>query len=80
MLIQFIQLNEPLPSLPDGIDQLYQTPPKSPSGTDNLHDISFILKKLTKSLLLNFMELMGVMSINPALVRNIHDTILYILY
>lgn len=48
-----------------GIEQLY-TPPDSPtsSGIEKHTDRAFILKKLAKSLLLNFLELVGVMSIN----------------
>jgi len=63
------QLNEGLPSLTSqGISQLY-TPPTtpSPSGTSpSSHtDRALILKRLAKSLLLNFLELMGIMSVNP---------------
>jgi len=48
-----------------GIEQLY-TPPDSPtsSGIEKHTDRAFILKKLAKSLLLNFLELVGVLSIN----------------
>jgi mediator of RNA polymerase II transcription subunit 7 len=65
------QLNEGLPSLTSqGISQLY-TPPTTPSpsgsasGPSSHSDRALILKRLAKSLLLNFLELMGIMSINP---------------
>ncbi|KAL3421646.1 hypothetical protein PVAG01_05802 [Phlyctema vagabunda] len=56
-------LNEPIPTLAEsGVDQLY-SPPSTPTGKHA--DRAFILKKLAKSLLLNFLELVGIMSINP---------------
>jgi mediator of RNA polymerase II transcription subunit 7 len=63
------QLNEGLPSLTEqGIDQLY-TPPSTPSAngtTISTHsDRAIVLKRIAKSLLLNFLELMGIMSVNP---------------
>lgn len=62
-------LNDVLPSLAEqGIDQLY-TPSLSSSGSgsdpQSHSDRTLILKRLAKSLLLNFLELMGIMSINP---------------
>ncbi|KAF2136333.1 uncharacterized protein K452DRAFT_237669 [Aplosporella prunicola CBS 121167] len=71
-------INEPLPSLKDmGIEQLYpsapetETPasPSSGAGTQSqwTHDRAFYLKKMTQSLLLNFLEFVGVLSINPGL-------------
>jgi mediator of RNA polymerase II transcription subunit 7 len=62
-------LNDVLPSLAEqGIEQLY-TPPSTPSssgaGPATHSDRALILKRLAKSLLLNFLELMGIMSINP---------------
>lgn len=62
------QLNEELPSLSEqGIQQLY-TPPATPTtlqGADKYSDRALILKRLAKSLLLNFLELVGMMSVNP---------------
>ncbi|KAF8850113.1 MED7-domain-containing protein [Acephala macrosclerotiorum] len=60
-------LNTPLYSLQDqNVEQLF-TPPGSPSesGTAKNFDRAFILKKLAKSLLLNFLELVGIMAVNP---------------
>jgi len=63
-------LNEVLPSLKEqGIEQLY-TPPDTPGSSSNdsagAHtDRALILKLIAKSLLLNFLELMGIMSVNP---------------
>lgn len=58
-------LNDELPSLEEqGITQLY-SPPETPTGTGKHADRAFILKKIAKSLLLNFLELVGIMSINP---------------
>lgn len=67
ILIMLLKLNEGLPSLAEqGIDQLY-TPPGTPSasGSGSHSDRALILKRIAKSLLLNFLELMGIMSINP---------------
>jgi mediator of RNA polymerase II transcription subunit 7 len=49
-----------------GIAQLY-TPPGTPdgSGSGSHSDRALILKRIAKSLLLNFLELMGIMSVNP---------------
>ena len=59
------QLNEELPSLADqGIEQLY-TPPATPTGSGKHSDRALILKRLAKSLLLNFLELLGIMNVNP---------------
>ncbi|KAE8445081.1 hypothetical protein EG329_013796 [Mollisiaceae sp. DMI_Dod_QoI] len=63
---ELIDLNKPLRSLEEqDIEQLY-TPPGSPtgSGTGQHADRAFILKKLAKSILLNFLELVGIMSVN----------------
>jgi mediator of RNA polymerase II transcription subunit 7 len=58
------QLKDPLPSLEEmGIQQLY-TPPSTPDHGKHV-DRAFILKRLAKSLLLNFLELTGIMSTNP---------------
>ncbi|KAI6712310.1 hypothetical protein B2J93_2106 [Marssonina coronariae] len=61
------QLDAPLPTLQDlSISQLY-TPPSTPTGHEPHASRAFTLKKLAKSLLLNFLELVGVMAINPEL-------------
>jgi mediator of RNA polymerase II transcription subunit 7 len=63
----FGQMNDPLPSLEEqGIEQLY-TPPLTPtSNNGGKHtDRALILKRIAKSLLLNFLELVGIMSVNP---------------
>lgn len=53
------QLHEALPSLEaQGIEQLY---PEDPTTTD----ASFLLKRLSKSLLLNFLELITILSTTP---------------
>jgi mediator of RNA polymerase II transcription subunit 7 len=62
------QMNDPLPSLEEqGIQQLY-TPPQTPTsnnGNGKHTDRALILKRIAKSLLLNFLELVGIMSVNP---------------
>jgi len=61
----FFDMNDPLPSLEEqGIQQLY-TPPDTPNGKHA--DRALVLKRLAKSLLLNFLDLVGILSINPAL-------------
>lgn len=61
------QMNDPLPSLEEqNIQQLY-SPPGTPTSTRKHTDRALILKRLAKSLLLNFLELVGIMSINPEL-------------
>jgi len=58
-------MNNPLPSLEEqGIQQLY-TPSDTPTGKHA--DRALVLKRLAKSLLLNFLDLVGILSINPAL-------------
>lgn len=58
-------MNDPLPSLEEqGIQQLY-TPPDTPTGKHA--DRALVLKRIAKSLLLNFLDLVGILSINPAL-------------
>jgi mediator of RNA polymerase II transcription subunit 7 len=66
-------MNDPLPSLEEqGIQQLY-TPPATPTGSNGKHtDRALILKRIAKSLLLNFLELLGIMSVNPEQVCRIH--------
>lgn len=63
------KLNDTLPSLKDqGIDQLYpdpQTIDGQPS-TQPHKDTPLLLKRLSKSLLLNFLELVGILSTNPS--------------
>jgi hypothetical protein len=60
-------LNDELPSLEEqGITQLYSLSGlDTESGSGNHADRAFILKRIAKSLLLNFLELVGVMSVNP---------------
>ncbi|KAI9886101.1 MAG: adenylosuccinase ade13 [Watsoniomyces obsoletus] len=62
-----------LPSLEEqGIEQLYPSPSDPDSvNTDATqsewtHDRAFYLQKIAKSLLLNFMELVGVLSVDPS--------------
>ncbi|PQE30278.1 hypothetical protein CJF32_00008177 [Rutstroemia sp. NJR-2017a WRK4] len=58
-------IQDELPSLEtQGYDQLY-TPPDTPTGTGKHADRALVLKRLAKSLLLNFLELLGIMSLNP---------------
>jgi len=61
-------LKDELPSLQEmGTEQLY-SPPASPTGTGKFTqhtDRAFVLKKIAKSLLLNFLELIGILGVNP---------------
>lgn len=65
-------INETLPSLQEiGIEQLYPSLPVPSSDSEDLGskwtlDRAFYLKKMAKSILLNFLELVGVLSVNPA--------------
>lgn len=65
------QLDDELQSLETaGIDRLV---PASESDQDGKHiDRAFALKRLAKSLLLNFLEWMGVMAIAPEQVSRCH--------
>ncbi|KAI9712468.1 MAG: hypothetical protein M1812_006883 [Candelaria pacifica] len=62
-----------LPSLKDqGIEQLYPSPPNSPTTTAadgtkvaRNFDRAFYLKKIARSLLLNFLELIGTLAVAP---------------
>lgn len=65
-------IKEDLPSLEDmGVEQVY-TPPLTPLSQTNSqssqtqHDRAFILKRLAKSLLLNFLELVSIMASNSS--------------
>lgn len=66
---EVLRLEDPIISLEDqGFKQLY-TPPRTPTDGD-IHsrkhtDREFILKRLAKSIMLNFLELLGVLSVNP---------------
>lgn len=67
-----MQLADPLPTLEQmGVQTLY-TPPATPTGNGEHSDRALILKRIAKSLLLNFLELVGIMSINPEQVWNSH--------
>ncbi|EPE25331.1 Mediator hinge subcomplex-like protein [Glarea lozoyensis ATCC 20868] len=58
-------LKNPLPSLEEmGIENLY-TPPSTPSHSGKYSDRALVLKRIAKSLLLNFLELLGILSHNP---------------
>lgn len=63
------QINEPLSSLKEfGLEQLYPSAPASPVNgiqSDWTLDRAFYLKKITRSILLNFLELVGVLSVSP---------------
>ncbi|TAQ83873.1 hypothetical protein B7494_g7803 [Chlorociboria aeruginascens] len=61
----YYNLKHPLPSLEErNIPQLY-TPPTSPTRDGKHVDRALTLKRLAKSLLLNFLEFFGIMSVNP---------------
>jgi hypothetical protein len=47
-----------------GIENLY-TPPSTPSQSGKYGDRAIVLKRIAKSLLLNFLELLGILSHNP---------------
>ncbi len=71
-----IKVVDTLPSLEEqGIEQLYPSPPDPNSvnadGTQSewTLDRAFYLQKMAKSLLLNFMELVGVLSTDPSQVN-----------
>lgn len=67
LLMRFpFQLDDKLPTLEDqGIENLPATGPSSAKDAKH-YDRAFELKRLAKSLLLNFLELAGIMSLNPA--------------
>ncbi|RKF63009.1 Mediator of RNA polymerase II transcription subunit 7 [Erysiphe neolycopersici] len=66
-------IKEELPTLQDmGVEQVY-TPPSTPPSSESHsqptqahHDRAFILKRLAKSLLLNFLELVSIMATNSS--------------
>lgn len=63
------QLADELPSL-DGTEIRRLVPNQEERDQDGKHfDRAFTMKRLAKSLLLNFLELTGILSINPAEVR-----------
>lgn len=57
-LLTFLQINEALPSLPQGIEQLF------PDGIQQAERPAQLLR-IAKSLLLNFLELVGALSLDP---------------
>ena len=60
------QLNDPLPSLEDyGVTSLYRAQSPTSNNPKPFEDQAFTLKKLIKSALLNFLELVGIMSDVP---------------
>lgn len=67
-----VQVNETLPSLKSqGLEQLYPSPPPSASGDPGVKtqwtlDHSFYLRKVAKSILLNFLELVGILASDPS--------------
>jgi len=66
------QLADELPSL-DGTEIRRLVPNQEERDQDGKHfDRAFTMKRLAKSLLLNFLELTGILSINPAEVREPH--------
>ncbi|KAF2804727.1 MED7-domain-containing protein [Mytilinidion resinicola] len=64
-------IQAPLSSLKEfDIEQLYPSSPTSPSATEGVQsdwtlDRAVYLKKIARSILLNFLELVGVLSVNP---------------
>ncbi|KAB8294063.1 hypothetical protein EYC80_009519 [Monilinia laxa] len=62
---QIHKIKDELPTLEESeVERLY-TPPDTPTGTGTHGDRALILKRIAKSLLLNYLELVGIMSINP---------------
>jgi len=69
-----LQITDRLPSLEDqGIRQIYPSQPRPPvlSDTDGTQsewtqDRAVILRKMAESLLLNFLELVGILAISPS--------------
>jgi mediator of RNA polymerase II transcription subunit 7 len=57
-----------------GIENLY-TPPSTPSTSGKYSDRAIVLKRIAKSLLLNFLELLGILSHNPEQVHLPHHPI-----
>jgi mediator of RNA polymerase II transcription subunit 7 len=73
-LINAVQLSSSLPSLKEqGIEQLYPSPPATDAEKDDPSSSSqsqplnhaFYLLKISKSLLLNFLEFTGILSVAP---------------
>ncbi|KAK3044660.1 hypothetical protein LTS18_000686 [Coniosporium uncinatum] len=66
---QTCNINAPLPSLsdlPNPVEQLYPSPPSSPSTSASwTFDRALYLKKISRSILLNFLELIGILATNP---------------
>jgi mediator of RNA polymerase II transcription subunit 7 len=65
-MLTISKLEDPLPALEDwGVQSLYKLQELTSNDNGKYDDHAFILKKMAKSLLLNFLELVGIMSYSP---------------